>query len=52
MTTLLFEYRKAIEAGKFQLAAEIEKRFIEKAQEYSWFRRDFWIAQITLAGLK
>ena len=52
MTTLLYEYRKAIEAGKFQLAAEIEKRFIEKAQEYSWFRRDWWIYQLTMAGLK
>ena len=52
MTTLLFEYRKAIEAGKFQLSNEIEKKFIEKAQKYSWFRRDWWIYQLTMAGLK
>ena len=52
MTTLLFEYRKAIDAGKFQMAAEIEKKFIEKANEYSWLRRDWWILQLTMAGLK
>lgn len=52
MTTLLYEYRKAIASGKFQVAQEIERKFIEKANEYSWLRRDWWIAQITLAGLK
>lgn len=51
MTILLRKYRKALKAGKFPIASQIEQVIMKYAESFEFTRRDAIIERLTLASI-